>query len=1494
MIEKVDWSQLEAYQGSKWRSFEELCYQIAKGRYGGRGRFTSVDDSGGGDGVEFYMTLPNGDQWGWQAKFYHPDIRLSVSNRKQSIEGSLKKACQTHTHLKKWILCTPSDFTPGEQDWFENTLCQSIPENMNVKLKHWGDSDFNDWLSEPRFSGKWHYFFGKLELSIEWFQAQFDKQMASVGEKFSSSLHTETLVDARIHALLGDEGFVRQITELIEKLTEELSNLEEAIDDLKRSTPSNIEWDEAEKSKVIGAAESLQDTLANVICQLEQAKDLLNEGRLPEVQATDWKSLYTQLQKALGSYRTVGVESGTSKIRYTGKKEDEDRVVREATWTVDAPESLIANLLDDFFHPAMQRYKLINQPDLNILGDAGIGKTHIACNICDERLRTGLPALFIRGIRFTSDRPIEEQLRSILDIQSSCNSWEDFLQALSAAAEAYHTRIPLIIDGLNESTHNGAFSNVWRLSLKGLVQEIAQTKNLVLITTCRTSYEKAIWEDEDPPNRVYAYGFDTEEVEQAVDKYFNEYKIKADLTDAPLTQFEHPIYLKIFCESQNRDRKVEKQIYVGEQTLFEVFEEYLNQCNRAVCNRLERHPNTSIVQPALNKMAEYLWQNRSRDIPLDELVHIVDNQSREQLDWWSSKTCAIVAEGLLVCQDWSEDKDVVYFTYDLFGGYLIAKYLIQQATDDGQGFLQRAVSRLFGEENRALHLLLNGLIKCLTKLLPSKMERFLHNFSGNKTLHPLYTDIGRCLATLLPSKMEQFLHDLSDNETAYSLSIRGLFEISYKNISEDCINLITRLFGNQQNREPLFKLAETTVGHTKHPFNASFWSEQLRALPMPERDLSWTEYVRHNVAALEKRLVRFEEACQSDQELSDTSKKRLHLLAEYIMWVLTSTRRPLRDKATRALYWYGRRFPQEFLDLVIESLSINDPYVSERMLAATYGTVMARQHDFQDDSFTKEILPVYGRQLYDTMFKPKAPHSTTHILARDYARRTIDTALIHHPDLLTADEKRYITPPFTEGGIRKWGESEDKNKGEYRDGNAPLGMDFENYTLGRLVKDRRNYDSEHDEYKRVRANIFWRIYDLGYSLDSFGEIDKGLARENFGYGRSADGRKTDRYGKKYSWIAFYELAGFRQDKGLLPEYYDTGRPLEADIDPSFPIKQREYNLVEENFLGDQKISTEEWVLKNDSPDVTPYLKIDRLCGEEGPWILLDGSLNQKDDQISREMFAFLQGLIVKPEESEKIVELLKKRKKINADILPWCPEDHSTYAGEIPWCDTYPANDWEELKLETGLVLVPEEQQFLLRNGRFLSDQELSEFWRSIVDLIESKDIGLELGGILGMGSIEDLVERDDWETIEAQLHERGFELTTKTVEVEQKEYQTFEVLYPVRGNNWSDSQSSAVPGRGVITLSRQIAETLDLCGQPQSFDLFEKNGRRASITFHRGEGWGETQKFTYLREDLLKRYLAEINGELIWVIWGERREVSQNRSAPYKSFQEVKVYRHS
>ena len=1241
--------------------------------------------------------------------------------------------------------------------------------------------------------------------------------------------------------------------------------LKEAINDLlKSSVLYEIEWNADEKLKIIGAAESLQNSLEKTIAKFKQAREFLNEKRLSEAQAINWKLIIKRLKESLKTYRTVENESGMSQISYTGsgREEYEQQVLRNASWLVHHPASLISDVLADFHYSVKYQFELINQPDLHILGDAGIGKTHIACNICDDRLKNELPALFVRGSHFITSQSIETQLREKFDIPPA-RSWHEFLGALSAAAEAYHTRIPLIIDGLNEATHNGTFSKIWELGLKGLVQEITQTKNVVLITTCRTSYKEAIWRDEDPPNSAYAHGFDTDEVTQeAIEKYFNAYKIKADLTLASLRQFEHPLHLKIFCETKNCERKTEVQVYVGEQSLFEIFDEYLEQLDISVRDHFGHHKETHIVDSALSKIAAYLWKHRSRSIPLKKLVCMIDDQPFDKVVWQSSKTRAIVDEGLLlIYKDWVDDTEVVGFTHDLLGGYLIARYLVQQPANQRQGHLHHIVSNLFGKRN--LHPLPSEIRKRLGTHFLTKIRMFWYSLWAHKTEHPFCDDIGRCLAALLLSA-GQFLHEFSDNEKAFRLSIRALFEISPKHINEDCISLIACLFELTQCRIPLLELAGITIEHLDHPLNALFWSERLSALCMSERDLSWSEHVRHNRESFEKRLIRFERTCRCDQELSDVGKERLHLLAEYIMWILTSTVRPLRDQATRALYWYGRRFPQEFFDLVMKSFTINDPYVSERTLAATYGIAMARQNNFEDTSFVDEMLPVYAKKLYESMFKPDAPHATTHILARDYAKRTVDIALMHYPNLLTADEQERITPPFTDGGIRKWCESENKEEGP-----PPIQMDFDIYTLKGLIK----YDNRNpNEHKRIKANVYWRIYDLGFSLDSFGEIDRWLAEDNYRkYGRSGDGRKTDRYGKKYSWIAYFELAGFRQDQGILPDYNDNSRCIEADIDPSFPIRHREHNLVTKDFLGNREVTAKQWISKTPHPDLTSYLKVDPLCEDRGTWVLLHGYLSQEDKQVNRDMFAWLQGLIVKSEKVEEIVKILNRQVNIDGHTVPFIPEDYRTYAGEIPWCDTYLPNNWQEFSFLVRKYTIPKKQFELLRGGEPISLIDDFELW----------------------DTTRKLIEKDDEKRLNELLRERNLEITIKTVDQEKLEHKDFEVLVPVRDNCWEESCSAANPRRSIAIPAREIADSLDLYGHPQSFDIFEKvNGKRASISFRDGEIWGNVQHFTYLRKNLLERYLAEIDAELIWVIWGNRRLVSQNPDDPYENFQEVKTYR--
>ena len=137
----------------------------------------------------------------------------------------------------------------------------------------------------------------------------------------------------------------------------------------------------------------------------------------------------------------------------------------------------------------------------------------------------------------------------------------------------------------------------------------------------------------------------------------------------------------------------------------------------------------------------------------------------------------------------------------------------------------------------------------------------------------------------------------------------------------------------------------------------------------------------------------------------------------------------------------------------------------------------------------------------------------------------------------------------------------------------------------------------------------------------------------------------------------------------------------------------------------------------------------------------------------------------------------------------------------------------------------------------------------------------------------------DPEHVIQARLEEMGLEMEVREVPVEHKvrDYERHEVLIPVRDNRWEDYHSSVVPGRRVLTPAKEIAEHLDLCGQPQTFDLFEKNGQRASVAFQYGEPWHTFQKLTYLRQDLLERFLTETHTEFIWAIWGERQYYSRD-----------------
>jgi hypothetical protein len=1080
---------------------------------------------------------------------------------------------------------------------------------------------------------------------------------------------------------------------------------------------------------------------------------------------------------------------------------------------------------------------------VGVLADAGCGKTQLAAQL--TAAAGDRPAgILLQGKDLHAGHNLDDLARRVVIQGTPASSMEALVAAVDAAGQRARRRLPIVIDGLNEAED----TRDWKSALASLNEVLRQYPYVLVVCTVRPAFSSEALPVEVRQLEIPDFGHD---IFKAVRRYFAHYRIDVADADLPLELLRHPLILRLFCEVTNfkRERVVGVEATPG--SLTALFDRYLEQ---AAARIMELAPRTQRyyvpeVRAALHEVGAALWEENARSLDRAALRRRLSDDIRP---WDKSLVRALEQEGILLrIPGDTADGDHVTVVYDALAGHIVADTFLRHGPS---GLEERLKDYAF--------------VRALNGPLPDQ--------------HPLATDTFRALVGLVPRRLYgQQLWTLLD-EPMRTSALRGAADLEGAHLDAATVDELATLTAQPltDSRNMLVRLSHTR-GVPSHPLNAAFLDTVLRPMSVADRDLRWTEWVRRYHDELLGDLQHLENRWRTNTTKRSPSDC---LRARWIMWTLTSTVRRLRDQATRTLYWFGRGEPGVLFDLTLDALSINDPYVPERLLAAAYGVAMAHQYDFEDHSFVQTELPRWGRELYEAMFASEAPVGTTHILARDYARHIIDIAVSHHPHLLADEERSRTIPPFEEGGIREWGESEDRDKGAYSDGSAPLHMDFENYTLGRLVNNRRNYDFEHEEFQQVLANIFWRIYDLGYSLKAFGEVDKILNRQNWSYGRSENDGKTDRYGKKYSWIAYFELAGLREDQGLARDRYEEDpRIPDIDIDPSFPADLKLHELVREDFLGDRHVPVEEWIVHGDPPDLSDYFVVDELCGEAGPWILLDGYINQEDAEAKRRCFAFQRGLIVRAEEAAHITRTLEQGR--SGRWLPAIPDDHYTFAGEIPWCDAYSYNDSDELEVVTGTKIISEpiEELVLLRNGERVSDEEKTSF----------------------MNGVAEHIVNGDEVAIEAALREQGLEWKIERSEVEREvsECQFFEILVPVRNNAWEDYHSAIIPGRNVSTPAKQITEHLDLVNQPQTFDLYEDDGRLASMTFHYGEPLGAFQSFVYIRNDLLDQFLSDTGARMIYVVsgrrefysgdFGERESFAETHNL-YERFEHTQLYKPS
>lgn len=705
MIE-IDWNQLKQNSSSKEISFEKFCYQVAVTKFGEYGRITYPYNM---TGSEFYLTLarpldyegityPPGAEICWQAKFWVNENDLEntslVKKRREELAEGFKNTCKTHPDMTLWIVCTPGMVKEKAYQELKDDLAAINPK---VGITHWHKSVFESIFvgDEARYQGIAAFFFGKSYLSHAILASISKATIESLKQKFDVELHSETSFEHQLIGMVDSQAAEREIRNRLHTLYERLEHYEKKWNAGTRREQRGDVF----KGDVLPAFETYEAFLLNIgkeLWAINQADGLdamvTNGARIFESSYKEFENIVKKLYAAIDVERE-NLEEDSFDYYTEDIKIIKDIIFSGVERRVRSVEYAMSLRLNDYFP---------------VFAQAGYGKTHFACAIASKLLDGGLPVLFVAGSRFRHYARPQDAFLKLFEVDGKL-TFDELLGAMDSLAACYQgVRMPIIIDGLNESFPGDA---AWKNDLPLLLESIRKTRHLFLVTTCRekTEYIQRIYGQDNydqVEGHILLEGIETTNLAETIRKYFIKYEIK----DAKLISkmpFKNPLLLKIFCEAN----KGATGLVVNEYSLAECMKHYSNRLveniarEDGVINKGVKHDLTK----GLTDMGQLLWERNTRT-----------------LDYWSDfrsifngKTENLIEEGICFQIDLNQDDSEVKFTYDMMAGYHIANYLMSCTKDSKELEVllkdPSVYKKLFGEPDE-LHTLSEDIVKSLVYL----------------------------------------------------------------------------------------------------------------------------------------------------------------------------------------------------------------------------------------------------------------------------------------------------------------------------------------------------------------------------------------------------------------------------------------------------------------------------------------------------------------------------------------------------------------------------------------------------------------------------------------------------------------------------------------------------------------------------------------------------------------------------------------------------------
>ena len=779
MSEIINWAFLKNH-GDERLEFEHFCFHVASCMFEDYGKIEYFYNT---PGSEFYIELKKpltfggktynqGEVLGWQAKYWRgakddSNSPLDADHKKELRKG-FEVSMSYRPNLKLWIVCTPGSFVQKEWDKLVADL-RTI--NCSCDFASWHREIFEDFYlkNSSQFNGIFKYYFGEKFIGLNTLFEISCTTLEVLKRKYDVELHTASDFESSLLSVVDENVASQKIKGFISRLKKHADN------DRKMPILNTYDWGYSKLSnrfinyyqedfvlryRLIDKIYSLYYNRDNFVSKAEELLSLIDDycnNRQIRVQIVneEFQQIYSQGHDEYG-----GLNDYLTELARRAR-------VLESVLTKD----------DDFSKENLSSFLLLlSRKYFQVFAKPGYGKTHLACSLTDNMLKRNKPVLFFMGSSFRNCDSFQSLVLERLGLNGSM-SFSDMLDCLDFLARVHHCKLPIIIDGLNETAPN---EERWKEELPALKVLLDKHSHLLLVTTCRdkTDYLQAIYGVDnytEVENHILLNGLVKEDLEVTVDKYFSKYEIR-NATVEDFGAFENPLLLKIFCITN----KNKSNIVVNNYSLVSCMDDYSNQLlsnismHKGKIDKLAKHK----LEKNLHRASYILFENDTRYLDFyNQFARIFDD-----------KVYDLINEGLCFTFEKNNGEEQVQYTYDMVAGFHIAKSILHRCgeEEDFKSFIDSNKGKFFGDKR---HTLAEDIIKSLFYLVPIHYHKEWFEIMPNpEVINAAIDNLDIFLTS--DNGRKSFVNILTETECTTKI-IEHLFNALYEKVSTYNIGYIS-------------------------------------------------------------------------------------------------------------------------------------------------------------------------------------------------------------------------------------------------------------------------------------------------------------------------------------------------------------------------------------------------------------------------------------------------------------------------------------------------------------------------------------------------------------------------------------------------------------------------------------------------------------------------------------------------------------------------------